>query len=106
MTAALLDLARRTWPLPWGIDERADPLVVAAEHGALVVAIATTRPLTIIGSLADTEFFEAETDDVPAALAELEGLFRRLVDVPALARRRCRPCTGAVTLHTSVLLGS
>lgn len=85
--AALLDLARRTWPLPWEIDERAEPPVVAAESGALVVAIALTAPPTVIGSLADSEIFEAETDDVPAALAELERVFRRLVDVPALAGR-------------------
>jgi hypothetical protein len=84
MTAALLDLARRTGPLPWAIDEHADPPVVAAERGALVVAIALTSPLTLIGTLAD-EFFAAETDDVAAALAELERAFRRLVDVPTLA---------------------
>jgi hypothetical protein len=85
--AALLDLAHQTWPLPWAIDERADPPVVAAERGALVVAIALTSPLTIIGSLVDTEFFEAETDDLPAALVKLERAFRRLVDVPALVGR-------------------
>jgi len=61
------------------------PLVVAAESGALVVAIVTTRALTVIGTPADTEFFEAETDGVPVALAELEQVFRRLVDVPGLA---------------------
>jgi hypothetical protein len=85
--AALLDLARRTWPLPWEIDERTNPPVVAAERGALVVATALTSPLTIIGTLADSEFFEAKTDDVPAALAELELAFQRLVDVPALVGR-------------------
>ena len=78
--AALLDLARHTWPLPWEIDERAEPPVVSAEVGALVVAIALTSPPTIIGTLAEEEFFAAETDDVPATLAELERAFRRLVD--------------------------
>jgi len=39
----------------------------------------------IVDSLADCEFFEAETDDVTATLAELERVFRRLVDVPTLA---------------------
>jgi hypothetical protein len=86
--AALRDLARRIWPLDWQIDPGiTNPAVVTAEHGALVVAVALTAPLTVVGSLGDEEFFaaEIEIDDLVAALAALDGAFRELVDVPGLA---------------------
>jgi hypothetical protein len=88
---ALRDLVRRIWPLDWQIDPgAADPAVVTAEHGALVVAIALTAPLVIVGSLAGEDFFEAEaeTDGLAAALTALEGAFRGLVEVPGLAAGR------------------
>jgi len=85
-TAAVRDLARQIWPLDWQIDlGAAEPPVVTAEAGPLTVAIALTAPLTVVGSLADQDFFEAETDDLRAALTELEHTFRRMVDIPRLA---------------------
>ena len=85
-THRMRDLARQIWPLDWQIDPgAAEPPVVTAETGPLTVAIALTAPLTVVGSLADQDFFETETDDLRAALTELEGTFRRLVDVPKLA---------------------
>jgi len=84
-SAALLAQIRRIWPLDWEIDPGAtNPCVVTAEHGALVVAVALTAPLTVVGSLGDEEFFaaEAEADELAAALAALEEAFRKLVDVP------------------------
>jgi len=83
--AALLAQARRIWPLDWQIDPgAANPVVVTAEHGALVVVAALTTPLTVVGSLGDEDFFvaEAEADKLAVALAALEGVFRELVDVP------------------------
>ena len=90
MTAEdVLAQARAIWHLPWKIDPNADdPAVVTADTGGLTVVLAVTAPLTIVGTLPDDEpFYEAETDDLREALAELERTFRRLVDLPALAGR-------------------
>lgn len=82
-TAEVLDQARRAWRLPWQLDGDADPAVVVADAGGLIVAIAVTQPLTVVGTLADAEpCYEAETDELPAGLAELERAFRRLADHP------------------------
>lgn len=75
----VLDAARRTWPLPWQLNPpTAELRVVSAEVGALSVTIALTDPLTLVGTLGEEDFFEAEIDDLPAALAELERQYRRL----------------------------
>ena len=86
MTAAdVLDQARRAWRLPWQLDLDTDPAVIVADTGGLIGAIAVTAPLTVVGTLADDEpFYKAETDDLRAALTELERAFRWLVDEPAL----------------------
>ncbi|GAB4189808.1 MAG: hypothetical protein OHK0022_02250 [Roseiflexaceae bacterium] len=74
------------WPLPWRVDPGAiDPAVVVADVGALGVAVTLTEPLLVVGVLGDEEFYEEETDDLPATLAELERTFRELVEVPGLA---------------------
>jgi len=87
---ALRAQVRQIWPLDWQIDPGAtNPAVVTAEHDALVVAVALTAPLTVIGSLGDEEFFaaEIEIDELAGALGALEGTFRELVDVPGLLGR-------------------
>ena len=86
--AALLAQVCQIWPLNWQIDPgTTNPAIVTAEHGALVVAIALTASLTVVGSLGDEEFFvaEAEADELASALAALEGAFRERVEVPGLA---------------------
>ncbi len=68
------------WPLPWRIDPGAtDPAVVAAEVGGLCVAVGLTIPLTVVGVLDDEDFYEEQTDDLAAALAELDRAFRARV---------------------------
>ncbi|GAB4211933.1 MAG: hypothetical protein OHK0022_47100 [Roseiflexaceae bacterium] len=77
---ALRDYLCSLWPLPWRVDPSAtDPAVVAADVGALSVAVALTRPLTVVGVLDDEDFYEEETDDLPAALVELDRAFRARV---------------------------
>lgn len=85
--ADVLDLAQHAWPLRWELDERVELPVVSASAGLLAVTIVLSLPLTIIGTLADRDFFVAETDDLPSALRELEQQFRHLVDVPPLSER-------------------
>ncbi|HEU4323784.1 MAG TPA: hypothetical protein VFS21_11600 [Roseiflexaceae bacterium] len=77
---ALRQRLQALWPLPWRIDPGAtDPAVVTADVGALSVAVGLTQPLTVVGVLGDEDFYEEQTDDLPAALAELDRALRARV---------------------------
>ncbi len=77
---ALRERLQALWPLPWRIDPGATDLpVVAAQVGPLCVAVGLTTPLTVVGVLGDEDFYEEQTDDLAAALVELDRALRARV---------------------------